>query len=156
LPFFVLWDNATRFVFTLAAAIVGLVAYYLLPSRAQIEQKLTESYDRWKKWVLFIVAFLVLALAGVLGWELFRYKVQNGWVEVNLALYSMLGVILLVANILTLRAVKNTSEQVEIVEAEMVEHHEALAPTPAIALADASDAREEQSTQPFPPPPPSG
>jgi len=154
LSFSVLWDNATRFVFTLAAAIVGLVAYFLLPSRAQIEQKLTEAYDRRGKWALFASAFLTLGMAGILGWEFFRYNVQTGWVGVNMGLYAVMGVAILVGNIFTMRAVRHNAEQVEIHEVESIEHHEGDVSTPIIALADTS-ALQQQPAPPSVPPPPS-
>ncbi len=116
-----LWDNGTRFVFTLAAAILAAVAYFLFPGRAQVEQKLTGFYDRRGKWALFGMALLTLGLAGVLGWEFFRYKVQSAWVGVNLGLYAVLGAILLAGNIITMRHVKHNAEHVDIVEAEVVE-----------------------------------
>jgi hypothetical protein len=119
-PFPVLWDNTTRFVFTLAAAVVALVAFFLFPSRHQVDMKETGSYERKGKWALFIIAFLTLALAGVLGWEFFRYKVQTAWVGVILALYASLGAVLLVGNVLTMRAVKHAAEHVQVVEAEVV------------------------------------
>jgi hypothetical protein len=121
LPFFVLWDNTTRFVFTLAAAIIALVAYFLFPSRHQVDLKLTSAYGRWGKWALFAISFLTLGLAGVLGWEFARYNVRTAWVGVNLALYAALGAILLVGNIFTMRAVKHAADNVNIVEAEIVE-----------------------------------
>jgi hypothetical protein len=121
LSFSVLWDNTTRFVFTLAAAVATIFAYFLFPSRAQVEQKLTAAYDRTGKWALFAIALLTLGLAGVLGWEFFRYKVQTAWVGVNLALYVALGAVILAGNILTMRAVKHTAEHFDIVEAEVVE-----------------------------------
>jgi hypothetical protein len=117
----VLWDNTTRFVFTLAAAVLGLVAYFLFPGRDQVEQKLTEFYDRRGKWALFLISFLALGLAGVLGWEFFRYRVQNAWVGVNLALYAALGAVVLAGNVLAMRAVKHAAEHVHDVEAEVVE-----------------------------------
>lgn len=117
----VLWDNTTRFVFTLAAAVVGLVAYFLFPSRQQVELKQTGSYDRKGKWALFAIAFLTLGLAGVLGWEFLRYRVQNAWVGVNLALYAALGAVVLAGNVLTMRALKHASEHVHDVEAEVIE-----------------------------------
>jgi len=120
-PFTVLWDNTTRFVFTLAAAVIGLVAYFLFPSRHQVELKLASFYERKGKWALFAISFLTLGLAGVLGWEFVRYNVRTAWVGVNLALYVALGAVLLAGNMITMRAVKHAAEHVDIVEAEMVE-----------------------------------
>jgi len=117
----VLWDNTTRFVFTLAAAIIALVAYFLFPSRHQVELKLTEFYDRKGKWALLVISLLTLGLAGVLGWEFFRYNVQTAWVGVNLALYAALGAVILAGNMITMRAVKHAAEHVDIVDAEVVE-----------------------------------
>jgi len=117
----VLWDNTTRFIFTLAAAIIGLVAYYLLPSRKRIDEKDTASYDRAGKWMLFVFSFVLLGLAAVLGWEFFRYKVQNVWVGVNFGIFAVMGTFLLIGNIFTLRAVRHDALNVELVEAEVVE-----------------------------------
>lgn len=116
-----LWDNTTRFVFTLAAAVVGLVAYILTPSRTQVDHKLTAFYERKGKWALFIIAFLTLGLAGVLSWEFFRYGVQNVWVGINLGIFATMGVAILAGNMITMRAVRHTAEHVEIVEPELVE-----------------------------------
>jgi len=120
-PFTVLWDNTTRFVFTLAAAVIGLVAYFLFPSRHQVELKVASFYERKGKWALFVISFLTLGLSGVLGWEFVRYNVRTAWVGVNLALYAVLGAVLLAGNIITMRAVKHATEHVDIVEAEVVE-----------------------------------
>jgi len=144
----VLWDNTTRFVFTLAAAVIGLVAYFLLPSRAQIEQKLTAFYDRRGKWVLFVISFLTLGLAGILGWEFFRYNVQNGWVSVNLGLYAVLGAVILVGNIFTMRAVKHEAEHVEIVEAGMVEVLDAESVPPGQSIGDVAIMQDQPPTPP--------
>ena len=121
LSFSVLWDNTTRFVFTLAAAIIGLVAYFLFPSRHQVDLKLAGFYERRGKWALFAISFLTLGLAGVLGWEYFRYNVQTAWVSVNLALYAAMGAVMLAGNIITMRAVKHAADHVDIVDAELVE-----------------------------------
>lgn|GEM_PF-2563216 len=152
-PFPVLWDNATRFVFTLAAAILGLVAYFLFPSRAQLEQKLTSSYEKKGKWLLFVFGFLTLGLAGVLGWEFFRYRVQNGWVGVNLAIYAVMGCAILAGNIRTMRAVRHSAEHVEIVEAEVVELSSGNGGQPGLL---AEGAVLEPLPGPLPPPDVSG
>jgi hypothetical protein len=122
----VLWDNSTRFIFTLAAGIIGLIAYFLIPNRNQIGERTTGSYERTGRWLLFAFAFVLIGLAGVLAWEWFRYKVHDIWVGGNLVLYAFLGPALLVVNILTIRAVKRAAAQepashVGVVAAEIVE-----------------------------------
>lgn len=149
MSFFVLWDNATRFVFTLAAAVVCLLAYFLFPSRPQVEMKLTAFYDRKGKWALFVIAFLVLGLAGVLGWEFFRYRVQNTWVGVNLGLYAAIGAILLAGNVLTMRAVRHAADHVEIVEPEVVELSKGNGGQPGLI---GEQAALEPLAEPLPPP----
>ena len=141
--FSVLWDNTTRFVFTLAAAVLGLVAYFLFPSRSQLQEKLTSAYERRGRWLLFVFGFVTLGLAGVLGWELFRYKVQTGWVMVNFGLYAVLGCAILAGNIYTMRVVKHDAEHVDIVEAEVVEVQELSPP-----------GQEDGGVEPLRPPPP--
>jgi hypothetical protein len=121
IPIIVLWDNNTRVIFTLAAAVVGLIAYLIIPGRKQIEEQRSEGYSRTGKWMVFIFAFLILGIAGVLAWELFQYKVQNLWVAGNLAIFASLGIILLAGNIWTMRYLKNSSEHVDIVDVEAIE-----------------------------------
>jgi hypothetical protein len=119
--FFVLWDNTTRFVFTLAAAVIGLVCIYLIPGPKQIEEKRTGTYSRTGKYVIFILALLVLGIAGVLAWEWFRYHIQNLWVGGNMAVLAVLGAALFGGNIWTMRLVKQAEEHGEVVDVEVIE-----------------------------------
>jgi hypothetical protein len=117
----VLWDNTTRVAFTLAAAALGLVAVYLMPGRKQIEERMTGNYDRSGKYAIFILAFLVMGIAGVLGWEVFRYHNNDLWVGGNMLVLAILGIGIFGVNIRTMRLVKRAEEHVEVVEAEVVE-----------------------------------
>ena len=145
---FVLWDNTTRVIFTLAAAVVGLIAYLIMPGRKQIEEQRSEGYSRTGKWLVFIFAFLILGIAGVLAWELFQYKVQNLWVAGNLAIFASLGIILLAGNIWTMRYLKKSPEQVDIVDVEAIELSAEEGSTPGLL-------GEMASPEPLPAPVPS-
>ena len=114
-----LWDNNTRFIFTLTAAVIGLIAVMMIPDRKQIEERNTGSYERTGKWLVFVISFVIIGLAGVLGWEWFRYRVQNIWVGGNMAFFAFLGVAILAVNLWAIRYLK-TSVHVEVVEAEVV------------------------------------
>jgi Co/Zn/Cd efflux system component len=117
----VLWDNTTRVAFTLAAAALGLVAVHLMPGRKQIEERMTAGYDRSGKYAIFVLAFLVMGIAGVLAWEVFRYHNNDLWVGGNMLVLAVLGIGIFGGNLWTLRLVRLASEHVEVVEAEVVE-----------------------------------
>lgn len=156
MPTPVLWDNSTRFIFTLAAGIIGLLAYFLIPARKQVEERMTGSYERTGRWLLFVFAFVVIGLAGVLAWEWFRYRVHDIWVGGNLVLYAILGPALLVVNILTMMAVKRAAQEaashVEVVAAEIVDVSAMEGTRPGAAL----EAPVVLPTHTAPPPDPSG
>jgi hypothetical protein len=119
--FSVLWDNTTRVIFTLAAAVLGIVAVYLTPGRKQIEERMTAGYSRMGKYAIFVLAFLVMGIAGVLGWEVVRYRNRDLWVGGNMLVLAVLGIGIFGGNIWTMRLVKQAEEHVEVVEAEVVE-----------------------------------
>lgn len=116
-----LWDNTTRVVFTLTAAALGLVAVYLLPGRRQIEENMTGSFERTGKYAILVMAMLVTGVAGVLAWEVFRYKNPDMWVGLNMLVLALLGISLLAGNIWTLQRIRLAREHVEVVEAELIE-----------------------------------
>jgi len=92
-----------------------------MPGRKQIEERMTASYDRSGKYAIFALAFLVMAIAGVLGWEVFRYRNKDLWVGGNMVVLAVLGIGIFGGNIWTMRLVKRAGENVEVVEAEIVE-----------------------------------
>ena len=151
-----LWDNSTRFIFTLAAAVIGLVAYFLIPTRKQIEERAAESYKRFGKWLLFAFAFIMIGLAGVLAWEWFRYRVHDIWVGGNLVLYAVLGPALLAVNILIMRAMKSAADrqgpaQVELVAADTIEVFAMEGTQPGLITGETPAPQLSQPAQPSPP-----
>lgn len=143
-----LWDNNTRFIFTLTAAVIGLIAVMMIPNRKQIEERNTGSYERTGKWLVFVISFVIIGLAGVLGWEWFRYRVQNIWVGGNLAFFTFLGVALISVNLWAIRYLK-TSVHVEVVEAEVVELSAEEGAQPGLI---GEESASGPLAQPLPPP----
>jgi hypothetical protein len=132
----VLWDNTTRVAFTLAAAALGLVAVYLSPGRKQIEERNIGNYDRSGRYAVFVLAFLVMGIAGVLAWEVFRYHNKDLWVGGNMLVLAILGIGIFGVNLWTLRLVKRANEQVSVVEAMVVELSQGDVTQPGLPDAD--------------------
>jgi len=117
----VLWDNTTRVIFTLVSAALGLVAVYMMPGRKQIAEGATGSFERTGRYAIFVVALLVIGVAGILAWEVFRYRNQDIWVALNMMVLALLGVALLAGNLWTIRTIRMAGAHVEEVEAEVIE-----------------------------------
>jgi hypothetical protein len=111
---FVLWGESYRFVFTLIVAILGLVAWYLIPGKKAIEAGMIEKYLKSGKWLVFILAIVILAAAGLLGYEWYKVRsARSFWVMGNLVLFSVFGIALIAGNVLTIRNLKGMAAKPE-------------------------------------------
>jgi len=111
-----IWGEATRFLVTLLASIIGLAAVLLIPGRRRLEGGDLGSYLRRGRWVVYLLGLLVLLAAAGLGYEWARLGRRDLWVTGNLLLLSLLGASVLAGNAWTVRRIRRLSSSAEAVE----------------------------------------
>ncbi|MEM2868910.1 MAG: hypothetical protein QW379_00605 [Thermoplasmata archaeon] len=115
-----IWGEATRFIVTLLAALLGLIAVLMIPGERRIREGRAEGYMRSGRWLVLILGLLILGAALGLGYEWLRLRQRDFWVTWNLLILTLLGIGVLAGNFRTMRLIKRRAEG-EVIEVEAVE-----------------------------------
>ncbi|MEM4729704.1 MAG: hypothetical protein QXH42_08120 [Thermoplasmata archaeon] len=143
-----IWGEATRFIVTLLAALLGLIAVLMIPGERRIREGRAGGYMRSGRWLVLILGLLILGAALGLGYEWLRLRQRDLWVTGNLLLLTLLGIGVLAGNFRTMRLIKMRTEgEVIEVEAVEVEAGEVLNARPSSAQARCAGMEDDEAAQ---------